>query len=143
MDVSCLLFLLLFGDNWLQMSGIYSTQRDLYLKVNADLHYQPSNLFLLKVILIYSFVSKVLRILQWNKNLGFLLRKSDLKRWVICVAISTALRSLTLQEIYFIISKKKDTEFAYVPQPTCQLYWRVNQCTVESRQNQNSALEFG
>ena len=57
-------FLLLFGDNWLQMPGIYSTQRDLYLKVNADLHYQPSNLFLLKVILIYSFVSKVLRILQ-------------------------------------------------------------------------------
>ena len=35
-------FLLLFWDNWLLMPGIYNTQRDLYLKVNADLQYQPS-----------------------------------------------------------------------------------------------------
>ena len=58
-------FLLLFWDNWLLMPGIYNTQRDLYLKVNADLQYQLSTIDVLLIVsLIYSFISEVLRILH-------------------------------------------------------------------------------
>ena len=113
-------FLLLFRDNWLQMPGIYNTQRDLYLKVNAVFieSYFDSQFYFQSV--------KDTPVMQKSRFPTI----SDLCNNQYCATESS-------RNILYYQHSKQRTQLA-----TGQLYWCVNQCIVESWQNQTSHMNL-